>query len=116
MDFDNYKNLVKIIGIKYKAGDQEAAEDFAALSNDILIATGTFELDATERVREIIDDASGHDTRPEETDRKAEAEAARESINALAAKYGVGRVFDPDPHSVATDMAKLFLDAILKDQ
>ena len=116
MDFENYQNLVSIIGTKYKSGEPEATADFVTLNHDILIATSTFEIDATERVGEIIDDASGRDHRPEEADRKAEIARARESVNALAAKYNVGQVFDPDPHKVAADMAKMFLEAILKDQ
>lgn len=116
MDFQNYQNLVNIIGTKYKSGEPEATADFVTLNHDILIATSTFELDATERVRKIINDASSREPCPEEADRKTAAAAARESINGLAAKYGVEPVFDPDPRKVAEDMANLFLNAILRDQ
>ena len=116
MGFANYDELVKIIGAKYKAGDPEARADFAILCEDILTATSTFEIDVTERVGKIIDDASGREPRPEDADRKAEAARARASVNALADKYGVGHVFDSDPKKVAADMAQVFLDAILRDQ
>lgn len=115
MGFGEYEKLVEIIGAKYKAGDPEVQEDFETLCEDILTATGTFKLDAEEKISAIIDDASGRTPRPEETDRKAETARARESVNALAAKYNIGQVFDPDPHKVAADMIQLYLRAISGD-
>lgn len=116
MSYRNYEQLVDAIGAKYKAGDPEAQEDFAILAHDILVATGTFYLDAEAKVSKIIDDASGREPRSVKTDKKADAAAARETVNALAAKYGVGHVFDSDPQKAAADMAQLFMDAISRDQ